>query len=618
MILGTAGHIDHGKTALVRALTGVDTDRLPEEKRRGITIELGFAPLQLPGTGTIGVVDVPGHEAFVRTMLAGATGIDLALLIVAADEGVMPQTREHVAILGLLGVRAGVVVLTKRDLVDDDWLALVEEDVRELLRATPLADAAVIPTSVVTGAGLDEVRAAIEGVARALQPRDSRDLFRMPIDRAFSVHGTGTVVTGTVWSGSLARDATVRVFPGGSSARVRGIQTHGRAAASALPGQRTAIALVGVEVSEVGRGAVLVDGAGWGESNAFRADVVLLPDAPRALTPRTRVRLHLGTSEVGARVVALHGSLEPGDEQPTRIVLDAPLVARAGDRFVLRSASPASTIGGGVISDPLPPPRRVRPFASVHAPPAERLEQLVREAGAQGLDEASLPVRLGLRPADVASLIAEPVRQLFRQGGRVFAAAARRGVSERLLEMVAAHQRERPLEPGASLQSLRAALRAPTALTDAVLRELLAVGTLEVDGGLIRTRGWSTQLTAPQRQTIDALRLALNAAGREPASVVELSATYGESVLALLHVMERDGEVVAVEEGRYYVASALAELMTQLRAHMERGREYGPAELRDILGVSRKFLIPLLEFCDRRGVTQRRAGGRVILDTTRV
>ncbi|MBX6332457.1 MAG: selenocysteine-specific translation elongation factor, partial [Gemmatimonadaceae bacterium] len=258
MILGTAGHVDHGKTALVKALTGVDTDRLAEEKRRGITIDLGFAPLTLDDGTVLGVVDVPGHEAFVRNMLAGATGVDLALVVIAADEGVMPQTREHLAILDLLGLRAGVIALTKCDLVEPDWLELVREDVCALVAHTPLATAPIVPTSVVTGEGLDALRRAIAEAARALPAREASDNFRLPVDRAFSVRGTGTVVTGTVWSGRLARDATVRLLPGGRTARVRGIESHGAAVAQALPGTRAAIALAGVEVGEVHRGTTIV------------------------------------------------------------------------------------------------------------------------------------------------------------------------------------------------------------------------------------------------------------------------------------------------------------------------------------------------------------------------
>ncbi|NUO38630.1 MAG: selenocysteine-specific translation elongation factor, partial [Gemmatimonadaceae bacterium] len=312
MILGTAGHIDHGKTTLVRALTGVDTDRLPEEKRRGITIDLGFAPLTLDGVGTVGVVDVPGHEAFVRTMVAGATGIDLALLVVAADEGVMPQTREHLAILSLLGVQGGVVALTKRDLVDDEWLALVQDDLRATLRPTPLAGAAIVPVSATTGAGLDALRAALTDAAGSIPRRATDDLFRLPVDRAFTVRGTGTVVTGTVWSGALARDATVRLLPADRTVRVRGLQAHGRSVDEVSAGDRAAIALAGVEVDDVGRGAILVQGAAWRASRVLRADVALLPDAPRPLGPRSRVRFHLGTSDLSARLVVPGGTLMPG------------------------------------------------------------------------------------------------------------------------------------------------------------------------------------------------------------------------------------------------------------------------------------------------------------------
>jgi len=377
VILGTAGHIDHGKTTLVHRLTGVDTDRLPEEKRRGITIELGFAPLDLGDAGTIGVVDVPGHEAFVRTMVAGATGVDIALLVVAADEGIMPQTREHVAILDLLGVHTGVIALTKVDLVDEEWLALVEEEVREATGST-LPDAPIVATSAKTGKGVDVLRAALVDVARRVAPRSDDDLFRLPVDRSFSVKGTGTVVTGTVWSGRLDRDESVRILPTNAVARARGIQTHGRAAQAAVPGARTAVALVGVEPADVPRGSVLVNDAAWRTTTLARADVSVLPGVAASLRPRTRVRFHVGTSEVGARVVAR--VVTEGRPFAARLAFDEPVVLRGGDRFVLRTTSPLNTIGGGVITDPYPPrrPRVWEPGLT----PAARLELMVSEAGA--------------------------------------------------------------------------------------------------------------------------------------------------------------------------------------------------------------------------------------------
>lgn len=611
MILGTAGHVDHGKTALVRALTGVDTDRLAEEKRRGITIDLGFASLPMPNGGVLGVVDVPGHEAFVRNMLAGATGIDLALLVVAADEGVMPQTREHLAILGILGTRGGVVALTKCDLVDDEWLDLVREDVREAVAGTPLQGAVVCDTSIVDGRGIDELREAICAAAAAVPARAATDLFRLPVDRVFSVRGTGTVVTGTVWSGSLARDAVVRVLPGDLTARVRGIESHGAARAEAQPGTRTAIALSGVEVGDLHRGSVLVSDRAWSESHSVLAEVALLPDAPATIGPRTKVRFHLGTTETGARVVAAGGALAPGERRQARIVLDDPVVARAGDRFVLRSASPLVTIGGGIVNDPLPPHRRSRPWHRSATSPIERLPLVVGSSMARGVDVASLPVRTGALPAELPALLAGSTG-LRQVGERVYAEDTLRSLAEQAMAALDEFHERFPLEPGASLQSLRAQLGVDAQVAETVLGELQRAGRLELRGAVAMRAGWSPVLShdadATRRRILDALQ----AAGAEPPSVAELESECGANTRALLRLLERDREIVQVEAERYYASSALDALTQRLRAAMSPGRPYTPAELRDALGLSRKYLIPLLEYWDRTGVTDRRGGERFI------
>ena len=608
MILGTAGHIDHGKTTLVRALTGVDTDRLPEEKRRGITIELGFAPLRIDGVGTIGVVDVPGHEGFVRTMLAGATGVDLALLVVAADEGVMPQTREHLAILRLLGVARGVVALTKCDLVDDEWRELVIEDVRALLADTPLADAPIVPTSSTTGEGIAELRVAIAAAAGEVPARAADDLFRMPVDRAFTIKGTGTVVTGTVWSGRLTRDATVRVLPADRAVRVRGLQTHGDQVQAAEPGHRTAIALAGVEVGDVPRGSFLVTDPSWRASTTLRADVVLLGDAPRSLGARTAVRFHIGTADVGARIVTGDGALAPGERKLARVILDEPVVLRAGDRFVLRFASPAATIGGGVVVDPYAL-RRARPWsAEATVAPATRLAVALREAGEAGLEIATLPVRLGVPPRDVSSMLNGG--GLLTIGGRVFAADVAASLEERLVRLVADAHRARPLEIGVSLQEVRSRLGAPAELIDAVLASAAAHGGIESSGGVVRAAGWTPRLTEAQRRALAEIEETIRVAGNEPPGVAELVPRFGADVGDLLRLLERDGRVVAVEQDRYYAAASVDALVERLRANMVTGREYSPAELRDLLGFSRKFLIPFLEYCDRRGFTMRGVTGR--------
>ena len=576
MIVGTAGHIDHGKTALVRALTGVDTDRLPEEKRRGITIELGFAPLALPGGISASVVDVPGHEALVRTMVSGATGFDAALLVIAADDGVMPQTREHLAILDLLGVRRGVVALTKCDLVDDDWRALVVADVRALLAESALRDAPIVPVSSVTMEGVDAVRAAL---AAALAPPPAKgagvvargvaaaagaapDPFRLPIDRAFTVKGTGTVVTGTVWSGSVARDDVVRVLPAGHVARVRGIESHGARQDRASPGHRAALSLAGVEVADVARGAVITTGDGWHAVTTLRADVSLLATATARIGPRTRLRLHLATTDVGARVLVAGHRLEPGAPRPARLVLDAPLVARAGDRFVLRGGARMSTLGGGVVTDPTPAHRRARPWPHASASASDRLAWLLTDAGDSGLAASDLAVRLGLPARDVAAFLdAEAAaRRVARAGERVLDFARARAASQR----AASEAAKRPAGP-------------PTAEVEADRLWLLA---------------------------------RLGNAAAAPPTGPELTAERGHLVLPAIRLLEREGAIVAVERDRWYHADSLAAVLGALAGALGNGAERTPAELREVVGVSRKFLVPLLEFCDRQGYTVRTATGR--------
>jgi len=608
VILGTAGHVDHGKTALVKALTGVDTDRLAEEKRRGITIELGFAPLTL-GARTLGVVDVPGHEAFVRTMLAGATGVDLALLVVAADEGVMPQTREHLAILTLLGTRGGVVALTKCDLVDADWRALVAEDLRAALAGTPLAGAPIVETSVVSGTGFDALRAAIAAAADALPARDAADLFRMPVDRAFTVKGTGTVVTGTVWSGTLAADATVRILPLGRDARVRGIETHGVQAPAALPGTRAAIALSGVDVADVARGATLVTGAAWRPSRTLLAEVALLESAPRALGPRTAVRFHLGTQELGARIVCAGGALRPGARAQARIALDQPAVARAGDRFVIRGGPLLTTIGGGIVNDPAPATHRAKPWTASASTPAARLATALDRAGRAGIPESELPVRLGAPPRECESLTRSLGDDLVQAAGVIYHARILDDLRANMIDLVDAHHAAHPLDRGAPIQSIRERLSAPSALVDAALRAETGSHHLESEGPTIRRPHWRPELDPGTRTALVDL---LRAAGREPPSVAELDARLGQGTAAILRLLEREQLVVQVEPDRWYSREAVDALIATLRQGTDPAREYSPAELRDLLGFSRKFLIPFLEWCDRTGITIRRARGRSI------
>ena len=617
MILGTAGHIDHGKTELVRALTGVDTDRLPEEKRRGITIDLGFAPLVIDGFGTIGIVDVPGHEAFIRTMLAGASGIDIALVVIAADEGVMPQTDEHLEILKLLGVIRGVVALTKSDLVEDEWLALQVGEVSSLLSATPMNDWQIVPVSSKTGSGLDQLRDAIVALAKSVPAREEGDdLFRMPIDRAFTVKGTGTVVTGTVWSGRIGRDASVIVQPAGKTVRVRGIEHHGAAATFASAGERTAIALVGVDLADVQRGSVLVSDKAWIGTTELEAIVELNRDDIR-ISPRTRLLFHLGTAEVEGRLIVDRATVAEAGSVAVRIHLDEPVISRAGDRFVLRLPSPARTIGGGTVVDPYPLPRqrgRRPPTAATIKWNGDmgkrRLAALLDQAGTSGVRSAILPLRTGLSGDHLVRALAE--LEAIDVGSHRFSRATGLNVMQQIESKVLKEMENHPLEPGVSLQATRASVRANDELVQWTIDELVRLGRIEVSQSLVKPAGWKSKLGGEEKALSDAIMHAICMQPSEPPSVGELESKFGGKVRPLLRKLEREGLVERVSDDRYYSSEAVEGIVGKLRARLKAGRIYSPAELREVLGVSRKYLIPFLEFCDRKGVTERSEAGRAV------
>ena len=621
MILGTAGHIDHGKTALVKALTGVDTDRLPEEKRRGITIDLGFAPLVVEGVGTIGIVDVPGHEAFVRTMLAGASGIDIALLVVAADEGVMPQTREHLEILSLLGIPKTVVALTKCDLVTDDWLALAIDDVRALLASTRFASSEIVPVSAVTGAGLTELRQAIRDAATSGRRSGSAsDLFRMPVDRVFTMRGTGTVVTGTVWSGAISRDTTVTVFPAGQRSRIRGIQHHGAPVKTAEPGERVALALADLEVGEAGRGSVVIADDSWPATSRIEAAVRLTNDEVN-IGPRTRLRFHLGTSDVGARISHMSARDEStGGDFMAVVVLDEPLLVRGGDRFVLRLPSPPSTIGGGIVRDPLPRTRRRRPQAGREPAPqrarhdaestVELLSRIVAEAGLEGLPTEILPIRLGIAPAEAAKASSD--LHLAEIQHRTYDPVILEGLEATVEKIILNHVANSPLEPGVQLENVRSSAGARGMVIDRAVSRLVERSRIEIDGSVVRPAGWSPRLNEREQVLADSILREISLKSDEPPAVSELVASLGEDAPAMIRYLERAGKLVRVSDDRYYSPAAVDVMVGKLRSTLEPKRTYSPAELREVLGVSRKYLIPFLEFCDVTGVTDRRAEGRVI------
>lgn len=617
MIIGTAGHIDHGKTALVKALTGVDTDRLPEEKRRGITIDLGFAPLSLDGLGTIGMVDVPGHEDFVRSMLVGASGIDLGLLVVAADEGVMPQTREHLLILDLLKIPRVVVAITKCDLVDNEWQALVRDEILALFDGTGRERPPVVSCSSRTSQGLSELRDVLRDSLSSGEARASDDLFRLPIDRAFTVRGTGTVVTGTVWSGTLQVEETVFVLPSRVPARVRRIEQHGASASHARAGGRAAIALAGVDVSDVSRGSVLVRDDFWRPTSLFEAAVTLDADTAEILKPRTRVRLHAGASEVGARLVAAADGTS-GSASLVRVTTDAPLVLRGGDRFVLRLPAPVRTIGGGVVIDPYARRRslprglsdEIRGLSSIAA---ARLAFILEAEGERGVRIADIAVRVGCAPAEVAALI--ELSGAHAGPHNLFAPAAVEQVMASVRRIIAEYEIKSPLALGVPSRTLREGLRVEEDLADISIREMERAGEIESRGPFMRRTGWLPSPSERDLETGNNLAHDICAGGQEPPSVGVLTSRYGGSVPGLLRFLERQGRVVQVETERYYDRSTLDAMIARLRGKLVPGQVYAPAQLKDVLGFSRKYLIPFLEYCDRNGITERRGEGRVLRET---
>lgn len=618
VILGTAGHIDHGKTALVKALTGVDTDRLKEEKARGITIELGFAELKGSGGPDLGVVDVPGHEGFIRTMVAGATGMDLVLLVVAADEGVMPQTLEHLSIIELLDVPECVVALTKSDLVDEEWLALVDDEVAELLKDTPYRDAPRVPVSAQTGDGLEALRAALGSAASRVVHDRAVDLTRLPIDRVFTVQGTGTVVTGTLWSGELRTDARVRLLPGDKEARIRGLQVHGRAVDRAVGGERTAVAITGSGLgrAELSRGGWLVTDAAWTESWMLTVRVRILPKATWGLEHNQRVRVHLGTAEVMARVAMLEArdAIAPGEGGWIQLRLESPLTARCRDRLILRSYSPLTTIGGGEVAEPTPGKRRgldagarAGLTALLDGDAHVSLDALLDSAGWEGVESGALPMLLGFSTTECDEAVMAAGTEHVRAGSRIFGARiAEEGRSRILAGLEAAHSAD-PLRSEVPLNRLRPTLPswANARLADVLLEQLSGQGALELVGGGARRPGFVPTPTADQEAAGLALAEAYRDAGLAPPSVPELPEALArrDDIWSLLKRLEGQGTLRSIADGIYVDAELLADAIVRVREELGGRTELGPSDFRDTLGVTRKHLIPLLNYFDGIGVT---------------
>ncbi len=608
MIIGTAGHIDHGKSALVEALTGRRMDRLPAERRRGITLDLGFAPLALPEGRVAGVIDVPGHEDLIRTMAAGASGVDLALLVVAADEGIMPQTEEHLLVLEQLGVPFGIPVITKCDLATPDWLEMVSAVVRGRLVDSPVRFGAPMAVSALTGEGLDELRAAIGALAGQGRVRARDDLFRLPVDRVFSLAGSGTVVTGTTASGSIAVGAEIRVLPGDARGRVRSIESHGSPVEHAIPGERTALGLGGIARGALARGSLVVAAdAPWEESD--RMDVRLsLAGGARSCDRRTRVLLHIGTAETPAWIVP-RSPIAAGGTGLARVVLERALPVRGGDRFLIRSASPARPVGGGQVIDPRPPRRAAWPDDLMLDGEGPGLRTLVLRRR-EGVTLRDLPLLTGI-PARSAERMARRDPALARIGDRIVARVSVERAATRLRQALERFHEAHPADAGMPLETLRRAAGSPGWMAESALRSAEAAGALVIEGPLARAREFRPRVSGGDAVLRDVVQR-LEAAGLAPPTAAELGvSTRREDMPVILRVAAADGLIVPVERDRYFARKALEEFEAALR-ELGREGEIGIAALRERLGLSRKYLIPLLEWADREGLTVRTGDTRRI------
>jgi selenocysteine-specific elongation factor len=661
VIVGTAGHIDHGKTALVKALTGIDADRLEEEKRRGITIDIGFAHLELTTVQgeklRLGFVDVPGHERFVRNMLAGVGGIDLVLLVIAADEGVKPQTREHFDICRMLNIRRGITVVTKPDLVDTDTLEVLKLEIEDFVRGSFLDGAPIVAVSSLQRTGLDELKQTLARIAAEAPTKDSRAPFRLPIDRVFTMKGHGTVITGTLLSGRVKKEEELEVFPTGRRVRVRGVQVHGRQADEALAGQRTALNLAGATLEELARGMTLAAPGLFRKTSRVDARLSLLSTA-KPLKDRARVHLHVHTAEAIAEVVliaedstagsgtrsgaanapfqagvAMSGEegaaaparqlqLAPGHSSYAQLRLDAPLLLLPGDRFIIRQFSPVLTIGGGVVVDAAPLSRRriaeARPFLEIVTNGTREQVLLARIArrGAAGLGRSGAVAETGWLLADVDSSAQKLGREIVKLGETFVSADAFSSSKADAVGAVNAFHNANPLVAGISKEQLREQLDLAPEVFAGVLNAVVAERKLGVSGEQVHAAGRGVQLKDDEAESKQIIEKAFSSAGvqvpylKDVLASLKIDKTRAQKIVTLLM---RDRILIKVNEDLVFHRDTLEQLKAAVRAHKAKSPSVDVATFKDLFGITRKYAIPLLEYLDRERVTRRVGDARVIL-----
>lgn len=634
VILGTAGHIDHGKTTLVKALTGTDCDRLKEEKARGITIELGFASLELPSGCMIGVVDVPGHERFVKNMVAGAVGIDLVALVIAADEGVMPQTTEHMEICRLLGVKKGLVVLTKRDMVDQEWLELVQDDVRQFVQGTFLEDAPMVPVSSTTGEGLDELLGLLDALLVDIDPKTPSGPYRLPVDRVFSIKGFGTVVTGTTLSGQAGIGQEVTVYPRGLGARVRGIQAHGSESTEAHPGMRTALNLQGLGTSDIRRGDCVATTGSLRPSYLVDLELFYLPSAEKPLKYRAPIRFHAGTAEIMGRVLMPGDEIEPGARTYIQVQLEEPVAVLPGDYYVIRSYSPIRTIGGGRILNPLPRKRkRTRPDMwqelelLAKGEPHELVELHIRRAGLRGLSPDEISIRSGMYGKALGKQLdrLSGSKKIIRLEGedRIVHISVFHELCKRTVEFLETYHRENPLVSGASKEELRsrifpASIQARTAgqaviqkIFNRLLNRLVKEAKIILEQDEVRLFSHKVALGERESEIRNALEDIYRKAGLATPSRDEALQRVArpdeiEAAGEIFNLMVHDGTLVRLKDKLVYHPDALSGIQDRVMDFFKTHEELGIDDFRKLSGnISRKYMIPILEHLDSQRLTLR-------------
>jgi selenocysteine-specific elongation factor len=636
IVLGTAGHVDHGKTSLIRALTGVETDRLKEEKKRGITIELGFAFMDLPCGHRIGIVDVPGHEKFVKTMVSGVSGIDLLAFVVAADEGIMPQTVEHFDICRLMGVKNGLVVVTKKDLVDPEWLEMVHDEIEEFCLGSFLEGAPIIDVSSTTGEGIEDVRSVIDGLVRGFDFHEVFGPFRLSVDRIFAMKGFGAVVTGTSISGRTRLGDDLRIYPTGKIAKIRGIQVHSAAVEEVEAGHRTAINLQGVDVGDIERGMVLAPDGVLQPSYMLDCQFHYLAINAKALKHRSRVRVHLGTAEILGRISLLdRDELQPGEDAVVQLLLEDTASVWPGDRYVIRSYSPVMTIGGGEVLGNVSPRKRKRLSdadrsynASIgevlqHGSIEEKMLFFLKESRGNGLTADELGIRIGLFGKHLKKEVSAPLSTkkivvVDSSTQRYVVVAEAEKVKEMILAQLAAYHQKNPLQAGIAKEELRSVLgkKVDQKVFTYCVNELIRKNFIVQEESVIKLSGHEVALQADEEQLRKELAQWYREKGLSTPTIKETMERFGDYpaklVREVIDLQLREGKMVKISESLFYETAVINPLIDSVIAYITENGEIDAASFKDLTGLTRKFSIPILEYLDRVKLTMRIGDKRIL------